>query len=53
MQPNNTTPFFSQFLAMKRSNPSAYWTKAVQAQMVSAYKQHGIAFYDHYEQAKP
>ena len=53
MHPNNTTPFFSQFLALKRSNPSAYWTKAVQAQMVSAYKQHGIAFYDHYEQAKP
>ena len=53
MQPNNTTPFFSQFLEMKRINPSAYWRTTTQAQMVSAYKQHGLAFFDHYEQAQP
>ena len=52
MQPNNTTPFFSDFLQLKHKNPSAYWSKTTQAQMHEAYKHHGSAFFD-YTQANP
>ena len=54
MQPHTTIPLFSHFLSLKHQNPSAYWSKATQAQMVKAYQHHGPeAFFDHYEQAKP
>mgnify|MGYP000491011694 FL=1 len=43
---------FSEFLAMKRMNPSEYWRPQTHAQMIRSYKHYGVAYFDlHKDQA--
>ena len=52
MQPHTTIPLFSHFLFLKHQNPSAYWSKATQAQMFAACQHYGPeAFFDYSTQA--
>jgi hypothetical protein len=53
MQPNNTIPYFSDFLQLKHQNPSAYWSKTTQAQMHEAYLYHGHAYFDLHKDKSP
>ena len=39
-------PLFSDFLSMKRQNPSRYWLPVTAAQMAKAYIHHGPAYFD-------
>ena len=39
-------PLFSDFLSMKRQNPSRYWLPVTAAQMAKAYLHHGHAYFD-------
>ena len=41
-----TPPLFSEFIQMKKQNPSRYWTPATHAQMARSYQHHGPAFFD-------
>jgi hypothetical protein len=43
---SNTIPLFSDFLFMKRQNPSRYWLPVTAAQMAKAYIHHGPAYFD-------
>tara|TARA_B110000967_G_C18472587_1_gene358100 strand:- start:213 stop:371 length:159 start_codon:yes stop_codon:yes gene_type:complete len=47
---SKTVPLFSDFLAIKRSNPSNYWTAKTHEQMTKAYQHHGAAFFNIYEE---
>jgi hypothetical protein len=39
-------PLFSDFLALKRANPSRYWNPVTAAEMAKAYIHHGPAYFD-------
>ena len=41
-----TPPLFSDFLLMKKQNPSRYWLPVTAAQMTKAYIHHGPAYFD-------
>ena len=41
-----TPPLFSEFIQMKKQNPSRYWTPATHAQMARSYQHHGPAYFD-------
>ena len=43
---SNPIPMFSHFIAMKKQNPSRWWTQATHAQMARSYQHHGPAFFD-------
>lgn len=43
-------PLFSDFQAIRLSNPSLYWSAKTQSKMAQAYQHHGKAnFFDLYE----
>jgi hypothetical protein len=42
----NPIPHFSDFLSMKRLNPTQYWLPVTAAQMAKAYIHHGPAYFD-------
>ena len=42
----NPIPLFSDFMNMKRHNPSKYWLPVTAAQMAKAYIHHGPAYFD-------
>ena len=43
---HNPIPLFSDFMNMKRHNPSKYWLPVTAAQMQAAYLHHGHAYFD-------
>jgi len=45
MAPENY-PLFSDYQALRRTNPNAYWSTKTQTEMSRAYKLHGPSFFD-------
>jgi len=43
---NQTLPVFSDYQALRWSNPNAYWSTKTQQEMTHAYKLHGSSFFD-------
>lgn len=39
-------PLFSDYQALRRTNPNAYWSTKTQTEMGHAYKLHGPSFFD-------
>ena len=39
-------PLFSDYQALRRTNPNSYWSTKTQTEMTRAYKLHGMSFFD-------
>lgn len=39
-------PLFSEYQALRRTNPNAYWSTKTQQEMTRAYEAHGPSFFD-------